>query len=65
MAKQMNAPPHWICYVTVPNLDKALEQAKEKGAKVMNGPMEVPGGDRIAHLMDPQGAAFALHSSAD
>jgi len=23
--------------------------------------MEVPGGARIAQLMDPQGAAFALH----
>lgn len=28
----------------------------------MNGPMDVPGGDRIAQCMDPQGAAFAVHS---
>ena len=27
----------------------------------MNGPMEVPGGDRVAQCADPQGAAFALH----
>jgi predicted enzyme related to lactoylglutathione lyase len=26
----------------------------------MNGPMDVPGG-RVAQMMDPQGAAFALH----
>jgi predicted enzyme related to lactoylglutathione lyase len=25
------------------------------------GPMEIPGGDRIAQCLDPQGAAFALH----
>jgi predicted enzyme related to lactoylglutathione lyase len=25
--------------------------------------MEVPGGDRIAMCMDPQGAAFALHEA--
>jgi predicted enzyme related to lactoylglutathione lyase len=32
------------------------------GGQVLNGPMEVPGGDIIAQCMDPQGAAFALHS---
>jgi predicted enzyme related to lactoylglutathione lyase len=29
----------------------------------MNGPMDVPGGGRIAQLADPQGAVFALHQS--
>ena len=29
---------------------------------MLNGPMDVPGGDRIAQCMDPQGAAFAVHS---
>jgi len=24
--------------------------------------MDVPGGDRIAQCMDPQGGAFAIHS---
>jgi uncharacterized protein len=28
----------------------------------MNGPMDVPGGDRIAQCMDPQGGMFAVHS---
>jgi predicted enzyme related to lactoylglutathione lyase len=27
-------------------------------------PMEVPGGDRVAVLTDPQGAYFAVHSKA-
>ncbi|TMA59700.1 MAG: VOC family protein, partial [Deltaproteobacteria bacterium] len=27
----------------------------------INGPMEVPGGDRVAQCVDPQGATFALH----
>jgi hypothetical protein len=30
---------------------------------VLNGPMEVPGGDRVAQCRDPQGAMFALHAS--
>lgn len=31
-----------------------------RGAKVLNGPMEVPGGQRVVQLADPQGAVFAL-----
>jgi len=54
-------PPSWLYYVATDNLDAALARATKKGAKVMNGPMEVPGGGRIVQLMDPQGAAFALH----
>ncbi len=53
-------PPAWLYYATTDNLDAALERAKKRDAKVMNGPMEVPGGGRIVQLMDPQGAAFAL-----
>jgi len=53
-------PPNWCYYVTTSDLDAALGRAKAKGAKVLNGPMEVPGGQRIVQLMDPQGAAFAL-----
>jgi len=53
-------PPSWMYYITASDLDAALERANSKGAKVLNGPMEVPGGQRIVQLMDPQGAAFAL-----
>jgi len=56
-------PPMWIYYTEVPDLEAALTRAKAKNAKVMNGPMDVPGGGRIAQLLDPQGAAFALHQS--
>ena len=53
-------PPSWMYYTVVSDLDAALARAKERGARVLNGPMEVPGGQRIVQLMDPQGAAFAL-----
>ncbi len=36
---------------------------KAGGGQVLNGPMEIPGGDRIAQCLDPQGAAFALHQA--
>ena len=56
-------PPMWIYYAETTDLDAALARATKNRAKVMNGPMDVPGGGRIAQLMDPQGAAFALHQA--
>lgn len=56
-------PPMWLYYTETPDLDSAVARATKNGAKVMNGPMDVPGGGRIAQLMDPQGAAFALHQA--
>jgi uncharacterized protein len=58
---EMPAPPHWTFYVIVDDIDAALERVKERGGQVLNGPMEVPGGDRVAQCLDPEGAAFGLH----
>lgn len=53
----------WVYYVHVDGLDAAIERATSRGAKLVHGPVEVPGGDRIAQLTDPQGAFFALHGA--
>ena len=53
-------PPSWMFYITTADLDGALATARAKGAIVINGPMEVPGGQRVVQLIDPQGGAFAL-----
>jgi len=58
----MTMPPAWLHYIHVADLDAALARAKARGAQLLNGPMEVPGGARIAQLLDLQGAAFALLS---
>ena len=58
------APPNWLSYVHVKDVRKTTEVAKRAGARLVNGPMEVPGGDWIAAFTDPQGAAFAIHQSA-
>jgi predicted enzyme related to lactoylglutathione lyase len=55
--------PGWIFYTETKDLEAAIERAKKNGAKLMSGPMEVPGGGRVAQLTDPQGAAFALHQA--
>jgi len=56
------APPHWLHYIMVRDIDAALARVTELGGQILNGPMEVPGGDMIAQCMDPQGGAFALHA---
>jgi uncharacterized protein len=57
-----NVPPNWQIYFRVPDIDAATERIKANGGKILNGPMEVPGGDWVVNAMDPQGAAFALHA---
>lgn len=56
-----NVPPNWQIYFRVPDVDAAVERITANGGRILNGPMEVPGGDRVVNAMDPQGAAFGLH----
>jgi uncharacterized protein len=46
----MNRPPEmpvsaWAYYFRVPDIDASVEMIKASGGQVINGPMEVPGGD--------------------
>jgi len=56
------APAAWMPYAMVKDAKAAAAAATANGGKIVNGPMEVPGGDWIAQGMDPQGAMFAVHS---
>jgi predicted enzyme related to lactoylglutathione lyase len=55
-----STPAHWLSYVRVPDCSKATSAAKAAGGRVLNGPMEVPGGHWITMMEDPQGGAFAV-----
>ena len=57
-----NVPPYWTIYFRVPEIEAAAERVKSNGGKIVNGPMEVPGGDWVLNAIDPQGAGFALHA---
>jgi predicted enzyme related to lactoylglutathione lyase len=66
----INRPPEmpvcaWMPYARVADVDAACAKVTELGGQVLSGPMEVPGGDMVAQCMDPQGAAFAIHSLAN
>jgi predicted enzyme related to lactoylglutathione lyase len=62
--KETPGPPAWLHYIRVEDVHRTSEKVKEHGGKIVNGPMEVPGGSWVAMCVDPQGAAFALHQAA-
>ena len=62
MKPQPGAPSAWMPYALVKDAKAAAAAATANGGKIINGPMEVPGGDWIAVGIDPQGAMFAVHS---
>src|SRR5215472_8288334 len=56
-------PTAWLPYIKVANVKAATEKAKSLGATIFHGPAQVPGGGWITMGADPQGAAFAIHST--
>jgi len=61
MTKPAMVPvPFWGYYFNVPSIDAGTEKIKAGGGKILNGPMEVPGGQWVVQAMDPQGAPFNL-----
>jgi len=61
MTKPPQVPmPNWGYYINVAAIDAAASRVAAGGGKVVNGPMEVPGGQWVLQAKDPQGAHFAL-----
>jgi predicted enzyme related to lactoylglutathione lyase len=61
----MKRPPQlpvstWTYYFGVEDIDRAAEAVKAGGGQVVNGPMEIPGGEFAVNAIDPHGAAFGL-----
>jgi predicted enzyme related to lactoylglutathione lyase len=54
------APPHWLPYFGIDDIDSGLARVGELGGSVMAGPMDI-GIARIGIVQDPQGAVFALY----
>ena len=54
------APPFWLFYINVEDLDAAAERVKAGGGDASFNDVELPGGHWVAHCVDPQGAAFSL-----
>ena len=58
-------PPHWLAYISCPNVDEIVQQAESLGAKVFVKPQDIPDVGRFAILADPQGAVFSAFASSN
>jgi len=60
MPPQAEAPPHWLQYVVVEDVDASAARCEELGGKVHCKPTSIPSIGRFAVVADPEGAAFSL-----
>jgi predicted enzyme related to lactoylglutathione lyase len=58
------APPHWLAYISTPDVDGTIAQGTALGATVIAPASDVPTVGRYAVMADPQGATFALYAPA-
>ena len=58
----VGAPPVWVSYVKVDDIDAAAARAAEAGGVVFVPPLDVLDSGRMALVQDPTGAAFGLWS---
>ena len=60
----MTKPPRYRCrigvFISTCRRSMPVSRITAGGGKILNGPMEVPGGQWVVQAMDPQGAPFNL-----
>jgi predicted enzyme related to lactoylglutathione lyase len=54
------APPHWLVYFGIDDIDAGLAKVDELGGTKLAGPIDI-GIAKIGVVQDPQGATFALY----
>jgi predicted enzyme related to lactoylglutathione lyase len=59
-ARRAGAPPHWIGYVGVDDVDAAVDRTKQLGGTVYVPPTDVPNISRFSVVADLQRATLAL-----
>jgi predicted enzyme related to lactoylglutathione lyase len=58
---QPPAPPHWLVFFAVAEIEPALARVEELGGSKTAGPIDI-GIAKIGIVADPQGAVFALYA---
>lgn len=54
------APPHWMTYVQVDDVDASAKRVARLGGKVVAKPFDIPGVGRICVIADPTGAMISM-----
>jgi predicted enzyme related to lactoylglutathione lyase len=60
LSRDAQAGAHWLTYLRVKDVGRAVRNAKEIGATVRVPPRDIPGIGRFGVLADPTGAAFGV-----
>ena len=55
-----DAPPHWLQYIGVRDVDGTAEAVVRAGGSILKEPADLKGAGRYAVVKDPQGATFAI-----
>jgi predicted enzyme related to lactoylglutathione lyase len=56
---QAGAPPHWLGYIAVDDVDKTVAVIQKNGGKVHMAKMDIPEVGQFAITADPHGAVFS------
>lgn len=62
MRVQPGTPPGWRFYIRVPDITDAIAKVEAGGGKVVWGPEQVPGGEWVISIVDPEGVACGFVS---
>jgi len=62
-ARSAGAPPHWLAYVSVDDVDQTTAKAVELGATVLVPAQDIPKIGRFSVIADPQGAVISPFKS--
>jgi predicted enzyme related to lactoylglutathione lyase len=55
----VTAPSHWLGYLSTPDINRTVAEARSLGANIMRMPTPIPTVGQFAIIADPQGAVFA------
>ena len=65
LSADVPAPPHWMAYVAVEDVDATAATARSAGGSVLREPFDIPEVGRTALIADPTGASISLFSGPD
>ena len=58
-AQKMGAPPHWLPYIAVSDINATAQRAQSLGGQELVGPTIIPNMGAFAVNRDPTGGVFA------
>ncbi|KTD20356.1 VOC family protein [Legionella londiniensis] len=61
LPQQWQAPPHWMSFIAVENIENTINEARRLGAELIIEPKIITGLGLVALFKDPTGAVAGLY----